>query len=262
MNLPFVEDRNEVMRWLICGAVVVLFHGAVGAAIMHWNDVDDMAEPSAALVVDLAPFPVSPPDRVTELPPGPEQVEAQASPQTPVEEVKDLVEEKVESEQSQEIQSEVAPAVDPEVALAALPPKPEPQVKTPQENQLPAPETTAPQTPQFEPAEVAAAPVQGQPTVETSNAIPTWRTAVVALLERNKRYPADARDARGIAQVAFSLNRQGRVTGSQILASSGSAALDREALEMVRRSQPFPSPPAALPGAEIRLTVPVRFNMR
>jgi protein TonB len=200
---------------------------------------------------------------VSELPHGPEQVEAEASPQVPVKEVKDEVEEKVETEQSHEVQSEVAPAVNPEVALAALPPKPEPQLQTPQENQLPAPETTAPaEMPKFELAEAAAAPVQGQPVVEYSNAIPTWRNAVVALLERNKRYPADARDARGIAEVTFTLDRTGRVVTSAILTSSGSTALDREAIAMVQRAQPFPPPPTALSGTEIHLRVPVRFNMR
>jgi protein TonB len=52
------------------------------------------------------------------------------------------------------------------------------------------------------------------------------------------------------------------VTSSHIVTTSGSTALDREALEMIKRSQPFPPPPAALTGAEVSLTVPVRFNMR
>ena len=57
---------------------------------------------------------------------------------------------------------------------------------------MPAPETTAPpEMPQFELAEVAAAQVQGPP-LDRSNAIPTWRSSITALLERNKRYPADA----------------------------------------------------------------------
>ena len=262
MTASRVEDRGELLRWAISGAIVMLIHGAVAAAVMQRHDADVASEPAAALVIDLAPFPVSTPEKVTELPPGPEQIEAEASPQVPVKEVKDQVEEKVESEQSQEVPAEVAPAVNPEVALAALPPKPEPQVQTPQETQLPAPETTAPQVPQLATADVAAAPVQGQPTLETSNTIPTWRNEVVARLERNKRYPPGANNERGTAQVAFSVDRNGRVVSALLLASSGSAALDREALDMVRRSQPFPAPPAALPGAEIRLTVPVRFNMR
>jgi protein TonB len=82
------------------------------------------------------------------------------------------------------------------------------------------------------------------------------------LLERNKRYPADAKNDRGIAQIAFSIDRKGHVTSSHIVKTSGSAALDREALEMVKRAQPFPPPPAGLPGTEVSLTVPVRFNMR
>ena len=211
MKIPFVEDRNELLRWALSGAAVVFLHGAVAAAMINWNE-DDASEPTAALVVDLSPFPVAPPESVTDLPPGPEQVEAEASPQTPVTEVKEQVEEQLETAQSRELQPELAPAVNPEVALGTTPPKPEQQVEIPQENQLPAPETTAPpQMPQFELAEVAAAHVQGAPTVERSNAIPTWRSSVAALLERNKRYPADAGDDRGIAQVAFSIDRKGRV---------------------------------------------------
>ena len=210
----------------------MLLHGAVAAAMIHWNE-DDASEPTAAMVVDLAPFPVAPPESVTDLPPGPEQVEAEASPQTPVNEVKEQVEEQLETEQSQEIQPELAPAVNPEVALDTLPPKPEQQVEMPQENQLPAPETTAPpQMPQFEPAEVAAAQVQGPPTVERSNAIPTWRA-------RWPRSGTQQAISGGCAQ--RSRHRAGRVQHrsqgprnvSRIVATSGSPALDREALEMV-----------------------------
>jgi protein TonB len=263
MKLPFVESNGEFLRWALCGAVIVLAHGALAAVMLH-RDAEDASEPTAALVVDLAPFPMSPPETVTELPPGPEQVEAEASPQTPVKEVKEEVEERPETEQSeQEVQPELAPAVNPEVVLAAQPPKPEQPVEVPQENQLPAPETTAPpEMPQLQLAAVAAAPVQGAPTIESTNAIPTWRNSVAALLERNKRYPADARNARGVARVQFSIDRKGRVLTSIVQASSGSAALDREALEMIQRSQPFPPPPASLGGAEVRLSVPVRFNMR
>jgi protein TonB len=105
--------------------------------------------------------------------------------------------------------------------------------------------------------------VQAQPNVTDSNAIPSWSRQVAALLERNKRYPAAARAKgdKGTAQLAFSLDRQGRVTTARITKSSGSAALDQEALDLVRRAQPFPSPPAALNGAQVDLTVPVRFNV-
>jgi protein TonB len=263
MTIPLVEDRDELLRWALSGIVVVALHGGLAAAMTNWGD-DPAAEPTAALVVDLAPFPMAPPDSMTELPPGPEQVEAEASPHTPVTEVKEPVEERLETQESQEeAQQELSPVENPEVALTSLPPKPQQQLEVPQVDQMPAPETTAPPPmPEVTPAEVAAAQVQGPPNVDRSNAIPTWRSSVAALLERNKRYPADAKNDRGVAQIAFSLDRKGRVMSSRIMASSGSAALDREALSMIQRAQPFPPPPAALSGAEVSLTVPVRFNMR
>ena len=143
MKIPFIEDRGELLRWALSGATVVFLHGAVTAAMINWSD-DDASEPTAAMVVDLAPFPIAPPESVTDLPPGPAQVEAEASPQTPVTEVKEQVEERPETAQSQELQPELAPAVNPEVALDTSPPKPEQKIELQQENQLPAPETTAP----------------------------------------------------------------------------------------------------------------------
>src|SRR6266511_2632071 len=94
-------------------------------------------------------------------------------------------------------------------------------------------------------APVPAAPAQGQITPNTSNAVPTWKTQIVALLERNKRYPESAQSRRqeGVAQVFFSLDRQGRVIDSRVVRSSGASALDDEALALLRRAQPFPPPP-------------------
>jgi protein TonB len=261
MKIPFVENRIELLRWVLSGVAIVLLHGAVTAAMINWSD-EQVGEPVAAMVVDLAPFPMAPPESTTELPPGPQQVEGNNTPATPVSEDKEVTEERPETQQAQEeVQQETPPAENPEVAVAALPPTPQQQVQ--QENEVGNPETTAPQPiPEAAPAEIAAAQVQGMPSEDRSNAIPTWRSAIAALIERNKRYPANARNDRGIAQVSFSVDRQGRVVSSRVLASSGSAALDREALEMIKRAQPFPPPPAALAGAEVSLTVPVRFNMR
>jgi protein TonB len=49
---------------------------------------------------------------------------------------------------------------------------------------------------------------------------------------------------------------------TKLLRSSGSAALDNETLELVRRAQPFPPPPRELAGVEISLSVPIKFNIR
>ena len=124
--------------------------------------------------------------------------------------------------------------------------------------------TTAPQAPKVEDAVVAAAPEQGQINISNANAIPSWKRQVVGLLERNKRYPeaAQARNQHGTVELAFSLDRQGRVTASRIAKSSGSSALDEATLDLVRRAQPFPAPPPEMAGAEVNLSIPIRYNIR
>jgi TonB family protein len=53
------------------------------------------------------------------------------------------------------------------------------------------------------------------------------------------------------------LRRPGRPGGD--LRCSGYPALDRETIATVRRAQPFPPPPADLPGATFEFTLPVEF---
>jgi TonB family protein len=113
--------------------------------------------------------------------------------------------------------------------------------------------------------EVAVEPPPSQEVKQETpqNAVPTWTTQIVAQLERYKRYPPEAqsRGEQGVAQVFFTLDRQGRVLESRVLQSSGSAALDAEALALLQRAQPFPTPPAELGGERVRLTVPIRFDL-
>jgi protein TonB len=243
-------DIAGLRRWIVSGAIVVLAHGALAAAIA-WHEEDAPAEPAAAIVVEFAPVPVAPSNQETDIPPGPEQV------------MSEMVEEKPEQkiEPVEEPPPEVKPAPNPEVAIQPPTPEVTPQ---PQEPRPPAPTTSAPQAAPVETAAIPAAPVQGQPTPKSSNAIPTWKTQIVALLERNKRYPPEAQSRRehGVAQIFFSLDRMGRVIDSRVVRSSGAQALDEEALALLHRAQPFPAPPAELSGPHVDLTVPIRFNLK
>lgn len=256
------EDWIDVRRWLVCGAVVVCAHAAIGAAMVHWNDSDDFSMPASAIVVDFAPVAAAPQQVESEIPPGPEQVMSDASPSRPTESVEDKPEEKVEHKKLEEELPELPPAPNPEVAVAPQ----EVQQEAPQrlEPRAPAPATTAPQAIPDQVAAIPVAPTQGPPNPRPSNALPTWKIQVAALLERNKRYPsnAQARREQGVVQLYFSLDRKGMVIASRIAASSGSAALDEEAMSLVRRAQPFPPPPPELAGAHVDLTVPIRFNLR
>jgi protein TonB len=259
-------ERRDLRRWAMSAAVVALAHAGGAAAVVAWREQVDPAEPASAIVVEFAPLPVAPPNRESDIPPGPEQVMSDASPERPIDSIKEPVEEKPEqkTEPVEERPPEVKPAPDPEVALPLPTPAEKQETPQRQDPRLPAPTTSMPQAAPLETAAIPAAPVQGPPAAKSSNAIPTWKSQVAALLERNKRYPpvAQARGERGIAQVFFSLDRQGRVIDSRVLRSSGAAALDQEALALLQRAQPFPAPPSELAGARVDLTVPIRFNLK
>ena len=275
------EDIVDLRRWAISGAVVVAAYGGIATAMVTWHDPIEPAEPSAAIVIEFAPVLAGPTMQQTELPPGPEMVMSDASPNKPTESLEEKpeekieqkveakleqkVEEKVETKPVEEPPPEVAPAPNPEVAVTPPPPQ-EVKQETPQrqEPRPPAPATTAPQLVPEQTAALPAAPMQGQRNPIISNAVPTWKTQIVALLERNKRYPetSQSRREQGVAQVFFSIDRQGRVIDSRVVRSSGAAALDEEALALLRRAQPFPKPPAELGGEHVDLTVPIRFNLK
>jgi periplasmic protein TonB len=123
---------------------------------------------------------------------------------------------------------------------AMLPPKPEPLPEPPQEETPPMP---------LRPARASAS-------------VATWRSQIVAILERNKRYPAKARDRDQQGQgavLAFSIDIQGHLLTSRIVKSSGSAALDAEMMALVQRAQPYPPAPPEEAGRE--MTLPFNFTI-
>jgi TonB family protein len=99
------------------------------------------------------------------------------------------------------------------------------------------------------------------PSAPPSDGVEQWKSAIISRLERNKRYPPAAlsRGESGIARVYFALDREGNVTSVRIMDSSGSAALDEEALDLVKRSSPFPAAPESFTRAP-RFSVPIMFK--
>ena len=229
-------DRAELRRWALSIVVVLGLHAAGAAVLMTWQDPLVAGEASDAIMVDLAPLANAAIDAPDDIAPGPKQQETEEPPPEP-EKTEQKLEEKIE----------VPPS--PAPAIAALPPPQETKPERPKPKpQPPVPTTTAPQR-------------QRTASLVVVN---SWHSRIVGLIERNKAYPpaAQARGETGVVQLAFSIDRQGHVLASQVVRSSGHAALDQETLATVRRAQPFPPPPADLPGAKFDFTVPVRFNIR
>ena len=94
----------------------------------------------------------------------------------------------------------------------------------------------------------------GAPRVSAS----AWQAEVSARVNSNTRYPSSAQGATGAATVSFAIDRSGRLVSAGLARSSGSPALDAEAVATVRRSNPFPPPPAGVPGGHFSKTINFR----
>ena len=95
-------------------------------------------------------------------------------------------------------------------------------------------------------------------------AISNYLGRIVSRLQRQKRYPADARRRKmeGTVVVAFTVRSNGQVSGVRLKRSSGHAALDREVRAMIKRAAPFPPMPQDSGRKALSLSVPINFKMR
>lgn len=216
-----VEDRADLLRWLVSGAIVLSAYGAIAASLLLGEPPLDESAQGAAIVIELAEMPVAATDVTPTVPPTP-----QVQPQ-------ETIEEKVEAPSDVAMLTETKPEAPQEVQEYTPPPV------------------------------LTTAPIEGRQDTTGANLLPKWQKEVSAILERNKRYPSEARANRqqGIAKIAFNMDRQGKVLSTRLVTSSGSSALDQEALSLTQRSQ-FPPPPVVFAGGEITVTVPVRFSLK
>jgi protein TonB len=168
---------------------------------------------------------------------------------------------------------ELAPiAATPDVTPNDAPPDPQHAKAEPEKKVELEPQTEAQVTPPPKPKEGMPKPKQASPPTTPSRAQQkaerateqNWQSLLVSKLERAKRYPSEARarGEQGVAQLAFSIDRNGGVHNARIVHSSGSELLDSETLALIGRAQPLPAPPAELTSTEIAIIVPIRYNIR
>lgn len=222
-------------------------HGGVAAALfLGLADVTPAAPPPAAMVVELAALPSAPPTPPTEAPPQPEQVEAKPKP----------IVNKIELPPIPKLAFNVKPAV-------AVPLK---ELADPNKKQAekPAEETTKAAAPFAERKDDPKAPNMGAPSNSNAKAEASWEAKILALLNRKKRYPSAAQSAgqEDTVYVRITVDREGRVLGSQIRKSRGYALLDGEVNALVKRASPLPKPPQEVAGTQISLLVPVEFFIK
>ncbi len=77
------------------------------------------------------------------------------------------------------------------------------------------------------------------------------------------RYPQRALDRgqAGSVRVAIVIDRQGNILSTNLLETSKFELLNKEALEAIKRSAPFPELPAEMTGARFEFSVPMRWTL-
>lgn len=270
------------LRWSLAAFVVAGAHGTAGWVVANWQRAEAaMGAPPAAVMIELAPLAVAPEAPAQEVAPGPEMAEAQPEPEPPLPdsvEQPDVIEPPPEPEPvaipEPEIRIPELPPLPDAAAVLTPPPKEQPKPPPP-EKPKPKPkpkivEKKKPIRPDKPKAEQTSAPVaqaQAAPRAAAPNsgasspspaATASWRGSLMAHLNRYKRFPGGA--SPGTVQVAFSIDRGGRVLSARLVRGSGDASLDEEAVAMIRRANPVPAPPDGLGSGAIALTVPIKFS--
>lgn len=177
------------------------------------------------------------------------------------------------------------------------PPKPEPEKPKPVPKKLPPPKPLPVIQPKAElppppvravepppPAVIAAAPKESDPPPTFTAPPPppeppppkpstpppdldALRSNYGSLLSRefakHKQYPRVAllRGWQGTVKIELQIDAAGNVTSTSIAESSSYEALDKQALEMVRKASPLPLPPDSLRGRDFTIVVPVVFKI-
>ncbi|MGR7997555.1 TonB family protein [Xanthobacter sp. ZOL 2024] len=269
--------RDSLLRWAAAGLLIVLVHTAFVYGALFWRKVEAASAPPAAVMIELAPMPVSAPSQVEDVAPGPQMVQA---PEPTQDDAPDVVEDSTPPppepllEQALDKLPELPPA--PMISEVTLPmPQPKPEIKE-EEKRKPDPEkkpekkkakpsrrpaaptTAAAPRSEAAPSRTTAAPSPGI-SASNSQARASWASMVSAHLNRFKRYPPGAQSLSGRPTVRFSLDGSGRVTSARLVRSSGSSVLDAEAVATVQRASPFPRPPD---GNGATFSVPVNFTRR
>lgn len=109
------------------------------------------------------------------------------------------------------------------------------------------------------------APVPAAPTDEKGTAIKTrYEQMVTAWVQKFKNIPDEARaqGLQGETIVRVRTDRRGNVRYYMLERSTGHAALDRAAIDMIRRANPVPAVPNDYPpGDTVEFLIPVSFRL-
>lgn len=114
---------------------------------------------------------------------------------------------------------------------------------------------------------LAASIMLGSQFVSPASAADTkesWFGAIAQEVAKNQSYPRSAlnRELEGAATVKITVDRNGEVVAFELVESTGHSVLDREAERVIKRINPFPTPPAAVSDEDLTFLLPLKWVLR
>ena len=122
------------------------------------------------------------------------------------------------------------------------------------------------------PEEVLSESVETNEVTQISEQVPTspspqvvnnYSNLLRAHIAKHKKYPriAQRRKMQGEVVIAIQIGGDGSLISKNIQKSSGHSVLDKEGMNMMEKSKPFPVPPDTLKNSVTNVVVPIAFNL-
>jgi periplasmic protein TonB len=253
------EQRPPWRLWTVAAAAAVFLHVAGAALALAHLKPDDGADGLGANVAEIGVEVASPAAEDVDLPPGPDADASVASPA--------LAEQKAEVKPTDLPKETPQESEEPDRVVTQneqkKPTEDEPKVETVQtaaSQESVAQEATAQQ--RLDNAHEATAAVA--PNIGIGKDVQAlaakWERQISAYFELHKRYPKTDKIKAAKVKVSLVLNRLGHVVSLAVAQTSGDPMFDEAALDMIRRSDPVPRPPAALTDDTFSYNLDVDFK--
>lgn len=277
------ERFGEFALWVTAALVVFALHLGIATAYLLLRPEPEMRAEAPAF--DVAFMPASPARAAPESPPDePPRVEQskveppkEAPPMPPPEPpaLETTVPEPIAPPVALVIPEPPTAVLTPEAVVVAPPPKPadvappleKPVVVPPPPPQKPLRDEKAEKRPPpkaaapapAKPMRVASAPNPGAESEGAKAGRASWLSEFVAHMRRFKTSVNGSKES-GTVVVSATIDRNGRLVSRRVASSSGSAVLDRAALELVDHAQPFPKFPAGMTQAQLVENIPLHLK--
>jgi protein TonB len=137
--------------------------------------------------------------------------------------------------------------------------KPVHEEKVEKQTRKPPPPKAA-ASPGTKPARLASAPNPGQLSEGAETGRASWLSEFIAHMRSYNTYSASGSKESGTVRIGVTIDRNGRLLSHRVVGSSGSPTLDRAALDIVQRAQPFPRFPASMPQAQMVEVIPLHLR--